>query len=87
LGIDESKAQAHEGRRTGAVVSVRLKPAEAELLEALAERDGRSLSETLRLGLHCLASKASGERAIALHGELGPRTRGEWDERRVAQPA
>ena len=48
--------QVHEGRRTGMVVSVRLKPDEADLLSALAERDGRSLSETLRVALHTFAT-------------------------------
>lgn len=84
--MEASKVEVHEGRRVGAVVSVRLKPDEAELLEALAERDGRTMSETLRVGLHCLATRPVHERGIALHGELAPRTRGEWDERRL-QPA
>ena len=76
----EEKVQVHEGRRAGVVVSVRLKADEAELLEALAERDGRTLSETLRIGLHCLANRPQSERHIGLHGELDPRTRGEWNE-------
>jgi ribbon-helix-helix CopG family protein len=77
----DEKVQVHEGRRSGAVVSVRLKADEAELLEALAQRDGRSLSETLRLGLHCLASQPQNERQIDMSGELSPKTRGEWDSR------
>jgi len=44
--------QHHDGVRAGIVVSVRLKPDEAELLRALSERDGRTLSETLRVALH-----------------------------------
>lgn len=47
--------QLHEGHRAGIVVSVRLKPDEAELLRALSSRDGRTLSETLRVGLHVYA--------------------------------
>jgi predicted DNA-binding protein len=53
------EAQSQEGRRTGVVVSVRLKPEEADLLEALSERDGRSLSETLRVALHAFARQPS----------------------------
>jgi hypothetical protein len=45
----------HEGQRAGIVVSVRLKPDEAELLRALSERDGRTLSDTLRIALHAFA--------------------------------
>ena len=44
--------QHHEGNRAGIVVSVRLKPDEAQLLRALAERDRRTLSDTLRIALH-----------------------------------
>jgi hypothetical protein len=47
--------QHHEGNRAGIVVSVRLKPDEAELLRGLSERDHRTLSETLRVALHALA--------------------------------
>ncbi|MHB8660045.1 MAG: ribbon-helix-helix domain-containing protein [Solirubrobacteraceae bacterium] len=47
--------QHHEGRRAGIVISVRLKPDEAELLRALSERDGRTLSDTLRIALHAFA--------------------------------
>lgn len=83
-GIDELKGamaenediQVHEGRRAGVVVSVRLKPAEADLLEALAQRDGRTLSETLRVALHLMASSPGAGRELALHGELSPTTRG-----------
>ena len=39
--------QRHEGNRAGIVISVRLKPDEAELLRGLSERDGRTLSGTL----------------------------------------
>ncbi len=45
----------HEGARAGIVVSVRLKPEEATLLHGLADRDGRTLSETLRMALHAFA--------------------------------
>lgn len=50
------EVEVHEGRRTGTIVSVRLKPDEADLLEALAERQGRTLSETMRVALQVLAS-------------------------------
>jgi len=79
--------QVHEGRRTGVVVSVRLKPDEADLLEALSARDGRSLSETLRVGLHCLAAAPSAGKSIGLQGELSPVTRGQWDEAELLDPA
>jgi len=42
------------GRKPGGVVSVRLKPDEMDLLVALSEVAGRTLSDTLRLGLACL---------------------------------
>jgi Ribbon-helix-helix protein, copG family len=81
---DKQDIQVHEGRRTGVVVSVRLKPHEADLLEALARRDGRTLSETLRIALHTLATSPGAGRNMALQGEeLSPVTRGEWDQRRV----
>jgi hypothetical protein len=80
LVADNDKIEVHEGRRAGVVVSVRLKPDEADLLEGLAQRDGRTLSETLRVGLHCLANRPVPSRSIGLHGELASLTRGEWDE-------
>jgi Ribbon-helix-helix protein, copG family len=80
---DKEDIQVHEGRRAGVVVSVRLKPAEADLLEALAKRDGRTLSETLRVALHLMASSPGAGRELALYGELAPTTRGEWDEQRT----
>lgn len=67
--------QVHEGRRVGAVISVRLKPDELELLEALAERDGRTMSETLRLALHSFARNPD-RPEIAFAGEEGSFTRG-----------
>jgi hypothetical protein len=79
---DPSDIQVHEGRRAGVVVSVRLKAEEAELLEALAERDGRTMSETLRVALHTLATSPGAGRELSLTGELAPITRGDWDERR-----
>jgi hypothetical protein len=45
------------GTKPGGVVSVRLKPDEMELLVALSEVSGHTLSETLRLGLRCLGDK------------------------------
>lgn len=85
--MSENDIQVHEGRRAGVVVSVRLKPDEADLLEALAERDGRTLSETLRVALHLLASSPEGGRELAMQGELSPVTRGEWAERRELLPS
>jgi hypothetical protein len=79
----DKDVQVHEGRRAGVVVSVRLKPGEADLLEALAARDGRTLSETLRIALHTLASSPGAGRELAAQGELSPVTRGEWDGRRA----
>ena len=45
------------GKRAGGIVSVRLKPEEMELLSALSEVGGRTLSDTLRLGLRCLGDQ------------------------------
>ncbi len=73
----DDKVTVHEGRRVGSVVSVRLKPEEAELLEALSERDGRTLSETLRLALHEFARSAR-RPSVGLQGDLPLHTRGEW---------
>jgi ribbon-helix-helix CopG family protein len=77
---DQKDIQVHEGRRAGVVVSVRLKADEADLLEALSERDGRSLSETLRVALHAFATSPGAGRDIGLQGELSPVTSGEWAE-------
>ena len=74
--MSDDDIQVHEGRKTGVVVSVRLKPAEADLLEALAEQSGRSLSETLRVALHTLASSPGALRTIGHEGELVTVTRG-----------
>ena len=60
--------------RTGIVLSVRLKPDEAELLRALAERDGRTLSDTLRIALHAFARQPP--REVADRGEVASLTRG-----------
>jgi len=46
-----------QGNKPGGIVSVRLKPDEMELLVALSEVSGRTLSETMRLGLRCLGEK------------------------------
>ena len=46
-----------QGSKPGGIVSVRLKPEEMELLVALSEVSGRTLSETMRLGLRCLGEK------------------------------
>lgn len=64
----------HAGDRAGVVISVRLKPDEAGLLRGLSERDGRTMSETLRVALHAFAHQPSPD---AL-GQLGqyPMTRG-----------
>jgi hypothetical protein len=48
------KVEVHEGRRAGIVISVRLKPDEADLLDDLADRYGLSLSDTVRHGLFAL---------------------------------
>ena len=66
--------QHHESSRAGIVISVRLKPEEAELLRALAERDGRTLSETLRVALHAFARQPAREDVERL--ENGSLTRG-----------
>lgn len=61
---DDQQVEVHEGRRVGVVISVRLKPEEAELLDDLAERHGLSLSDTVRQGLYALrASDASAGQA------------------------
>jgi len=46
-----------QGHKPSGIVSVRLKPEEMELLVALSEVSGRTLSETMRLGLRCLGEK------------------------------
>ena len=46
-----------QGNKPGGIVSVRLKPEEMELLVALSEVGGRTLSETMRLGLRCLGER------------------------------
>jgi hypothetical protein len=46
-----------QGKRAGGIVSVRLKPEEMDLLSALSEVGGRTLSDTLRLGLRCLGDR------------------------------
>ena len=53
--------QRHEGQRAAIVVSLRLKPDEAELLRALSERDRRTLSDTLRVALHTFAQQPPGD--------------------------
>jgi hypothetical protein len=45
------------GSKPGGIVSVRLKPEEMALLVALSEAGGRTLSETMRLGLRCLGEQ------------------------------
>jgi hypothetical protein len=65
--------QRHKAKRAGIVVSLRLKVDEAQLLHALADRDGRTMSDTLRVALHCYASTASPEK---LSTTEGPLTRG-----------
>jgi hypothetical protein len=73
---DNDDIQVHEGRRVGAVVSLRLKPDEAELLSALAARDGRTLSETLRLALHSFARTPRREADLVVGGPTISYTRG-----------
>ena len=72
---DVQVLQKNKGSRPGAVVSVRLKPEEFELLAALSETHGRTLSETLRVGLHCLAYTRGD---LTFHS--APSTRGAWGE-------
>ena len=64
----------HENARAGIVVSVRLKADEAMLLRGLAERDGRTLSETLRVALHAFA-RAPAPTKVSTPGADSP-TRG-----------
>lgn len=60
----------HEGSRAGIVISVRLKPDEAQLLKALAERDGRTMSDTLRTALHAFARQPRREAVEPVEGSL-----------------
>ena len=56
-----------QGKRVGGIVSVRLKAEELELLSALSQLGGRTLSDTLRLGLRCLGDRptlATGASAV-----------------------
>jgi hypothetical protein len=52
-----------EGHPVGGIVSVRLKPEEFHLLATTADQRGLTLSETLRLGLRCLAAQPSDDTA------------------------
>jgi Ribbon-helix-helix protein, copG family len=61
---DYTDIQRHAGNRAGLAVSVRLKPDEAELLRALSERDGRTLSETLRVALNMYAHQPPPETTV-----------------------
>ena len=79
---DYRVVQVNEGRRPGGIVSVRLKPEEMGLLTAMAEESGRSLSETLRTALQCLAKTPSHPRF-----ESGPTTRGTWHDLAIAAKA
>ena len=66
---DYEIAGADKGAKPGGIVSVRLKPDEMDLLMALSEAGGRSLSETLRLGLRCLGqqpARATGSGVLRL---------------------
>jgi hypothetical protein len=56
---DYEVVEVSQGNKPGGIVSVRLKPDEMELLMALSEASGRTLSETMRLGLRCLGEKPS----------------------------
>jgi hypothetical protein len=56
-----------QGKRAGGIVSVRLKPEEMDLLTTLSEVGGRTLSDTLRLGLRCIGDRptlATGTSAV-----------------------
>jgi len=56
-----------QGKRVGGIVSVRLKAEELELLSGLSQLGGRTLSDTLRLGLRCLGDRptlATGASAV-----------------------
>jgi hypothetical protein len=75
MAADNNNIEVHEGRRVGGVVSVRLKPEELEVLEALAESSGRSLSETLRVALHRYARTPDLPR-LSRPGEVIGYTRG-----------
>jgi hypothetical protein len=63
--IEEAASEEHyevlavgQGRKAAGVVSVRLGPEEMDILMRAANEKGRTLSETLRLGLHCLANQS-----------------------------
>jgi hypothetical protein len=49
--LDWENAQVHEGRQPGAVVSVRLGPAEATRLRGLAVASGLTVSQVIRMAL------------------------------------
>ncbi|MGZ6692924.1 MAG: ribbon-helix-helix protein, CopG family [Solirubrobacteraceae bacterium] len=72
--IEYTDVQRHGGSRAGIVISVRLKPDEAELLRALSERNGRTLSETLRVALHMFAQQSP--RELVGRPDEQPLTRG-----------
>lgn len=80
---EHTNVKVHAGRRAGSVVSVRLRPDEAEMLMALAEREGRTQSEILRMGLQCFTKMRTTTPAIAMHGELGPHTVGDFEDLRL----
>jgi hypothetical protein len=52
------------GHRVGGIVSVRLNPDEMDILIALSQTAGRTMSETLRIALRCQANEPA--RATAM---------------------
>jgi hypothetical protein len=68
---DPKGIEVHKGRKVGVTVSLRLKPDEAEVLAALSRRYDTSLSETLRLALSALASRADYTKLTVQSSGLG----------------
>jgi hypothetical protein len=61
------------GHRVGGIVSVRLNPDEMDVLIALSQTAGRTMSETLRIGLRALANEPATATNVA---PARPATRG-----------
>src|SRR5215218_4120746 len=72
---EDIEVQVHEGRPVGMTVSLRLKPEDAELLGVLSRRHGMTVSETLRLAIHSLASSTDYRTLKVQNSGLGSFTR------------
>jgi hypothetical protein len=72
MSSEYTDIQHHSANRAGVVVSVRLRADEAQLLHAMADREGRTMSDTLRVALHSYSSRPPADRLES----VDPPTRG-----------